>query len=404
MKKLLLSLIVIAILTPQSIFAQHEKLDLEMVYKIKQEGLKYSQMDDLAFWMTDYLGPRLTASNGKKAADEWTKKWMEDLGLENVRIEVARPFDRGGWDNIKSYAAMTAPYYTNFAVTPKAWTGSTNGLIKGKPVLVDVQNEADLEQYRGQLKGKIAILPSSSTYEVSFEPLASRYSDEELEEITMTRTGGRNRYGNFNIDEYRRMRMLRRQVSSFLKDEEVAVLVNGSGYFNVPRSTGVSYTPGDPEPTAEINLPVEAHGRIVRLMQHDVDLEMEIEITNKFYKSNKVTNVIGEIKGSDPKLKDEVVLVGGHLDSWHAGTGAADNASGCMVMMEAMRILKTLDIKPRRTIRIALWGGEEQGLHGSRGYAEKYLQDPETKKFKEGYNNFALYLNMDNGTGKFRGI
>ena len=404
MKKLLLSLLVIALLSPINVFAQTEKLDLEMVYKIKQEGLKYSQMEDLAFWMTDYLGPRLTASNGKKGANEWTKKWMEDLGLDNVRIEVARPFDRGGWDNLKSYAALTTPYYTNFAVTPKAWTGSTNGLIKGKPVLVDVKNEADFDRYRGQLKGKIAILPSSSTYEVSFEPLASRYTDEELEEITMARTGGRNRFGNFNMDEYRRMRMLQRQISTFLQEEDVAVLVNGSGFFNVPRSTGANYTAGDPEPPAEINLPAEAHGRIVRLMQHDVDIEMEIEIENKFYESNSVTNVIGEIKGSDPKLKDQVVLIGGHLDSWHAGTGAADNASGCMVMMEAMRILKTLDIKPRRTIRIALWGGEEQGLHGSRGYAEKYLQDPESKKMKDGYNNFALYLNMDNGTGKFRGI
>ena len=172
-----------------------------------------------------------------------------------------------------------------------------------------------------------------------------------------------------------RQRQLQRQISEFLLNEGVAVLVNGSGYFNVVRSGGGNYSAGEKEPPASINLSTEAHGRLVRLLQHDVDVEMEVDIKNNFYDSPEVTNVIGEIPGTDPDLKDQVVLIGGHLDSWHGGTGAADNASGCIVMMEAMRILKSLDIKPRRTIRIALWGGEEQGLNGSRGYVEKYLQD-----------------------------
>ena len=397
-------MLLMVIIPGAAIMAQVDRADLEMVYKIKQEGLKNSDMDELAFWMTDFLGPRLTASEGKQKADRWAEEKMKEYGLLNVKTEGVRPFDRGGWDNVKAYAAMTAPYYTNFAITPKAWTGSTNGLVKGVPVLVDVQSEADFEKYRGQLQGKIVILPATSTYEVSFEPFASRYSDEELEQIQMARTGGRNRYGNFNIDDYRRRMMLQRQISEFLKDQGVAVLVNGSGEFNVPRSSGGNYTAGDKEPVAEVNLPVEAHGRIVRLLQHQVAVEMEIEVKNRFYESKQVTNVMGEIPGTDPKLKNEVVLIGGHLDSWHAGTGAADNASGCMVMMEAMRILKALDVQPKRTIRIALWGGEEQGLHGSRGYVEKYIQDPETKKMKDGYRNFAAYFNMDNGTGKFRGI
>ncbi len=404
MKKLLLPLLIFALLAPQSLFAQSENVDLEMVYKIKQEGLKNSKIEDLSFWMTDFTGPRLTASKDKQRANEWTKKRMEEDGLENVRVETARAFDRGGWDNLKSYAAITAPYYTNFAVTPKAWTGSTNGLVKGTPVLIDVKSEADFDKYKGKLKGKIAIMPANSTYEVDFEPLASRYTDEELEALTKARAAGGGRYGNFNYEDYMKRMQLRNLISKFLKDEGVAVLVNGSGEFNVPRSTGGNYKSGDKEPIADINLSVEAHGRLVRLLEHDVAVEMEVEIKNKFYASPNVTNVVGEIPGTDPKLKDEIVLIGGHLDSWHAGTGAADNASGCIVMMEAMRILKSLDIKPRRTIRIALWGGEEQGLHGSRGYVEKYLQDPKTREMKEGYDNFALYLNMDNGTGKFRGI
>ena len=149
---------------------------------------------------------------------------------------------------------------------------------------------------------------------------------------------------------------------------------------------------------------MEAHGRMQRLIEHDVPVEMEVEVKNVFSKSEKVTNVMAEIPGTDPELKDEVVLIGAHLDSWHGGTGAADNASGCIVMIEAMRILIETGIQPRRTIRIALWGGEEQGLHGSRGYVEKYIRDPETLELKPGFDLFDVYFNMDNGTGKYRGI
>lgn len=404
MKKILLSVLVLAFFLPGAIVGQTENVDLEMVYKIKQEGLKNSQIADLSFWMTDFVGPRLTASNGKKAADEWTSKRMKEYGLENVRVEKARDFSRGGWDNLKSYAAMTAPYYCNFAVTPVAWTGSTKGLVKGKAVLIDIKSEGDLEKLKGTLKNKIAIMPTVSGYDVSFEPLASRYTDEELAEIMIYRQRSRGAYGDFDREAFMRQRQLQRQISDFLLNEGVAVLVNGSGSFNVVRSGGGNYSAGEKEPPASINLSTEAHGRLVRLLQHNVDVEMEVDIRNSFYDSPAVTNVIGEIPGTDPDLKDQVVLIGGHLDSWHGGTGAADNASGCIVMMEAMRILKSLNINPRRTIRIALWGGEEQGLHGSRGYVEKYLQDPETREFKDGYKNFALYLNMDNGTGKFRGI
>ena len=158
--------------------------------------------------------------------------------------------------------------------------------------------------------------------------------------------------------------------------EGAAVILNGSGEFNVPRSNGANYKSGENEPIPEVNLPLEAHGRIIRLLKHRVDVSVEIDVQNEFSKSPQVTNVMGEIVGVDPELKDEIVLIGAHFDSWHGGTGAADNASGCIVMMEAMRILKAIDVQPRRTIRVALWGGEEQGLHGSIGYVEKYLRNP----------------------------
>jgi len=403
LKYLLLTSLLLFII-PSDIFSQAEPVDLKMVYKIKQEGFKNSDIEELSFWMTDFVGPRLTASNGKKRANEWAGNRMKEYGLDNVRIEVARPFDRGGWENQLTYVAMTAPYYATFTANPKAWTGSTRGIIKGNPVLLDINDESDFEKYKGKLKGKIVIMPSSSSYEVSFEPLAERYTEEELENIEQANYAGRRgRRGDFNFEDYRRRMMVQRQAADFLREEGVAAILSASGEFNVPRSSGASYTSGEEQPVAELYLPVEAHGRILRLMEHDVNVELELEVKNSFYDSPDVTNVIGEIPGSDPELRDEIVLIGGHYDSWHGGTGAADNASGCIVMMEAMRILKSLDIKPRRTIRIALWGGEEQGLHGSRGYVEKYIRDREGNML-EGFDNFAAYFNMDNGTGKFRGI
>jgi Zn-dependent M28 family amino/carboxypeptidase len=199
-------------------------------------------------------------------------------------------------------------------------------------------------------------------------------------------------------------RQFRMKVMEFLKTEQPAILLNSSGSFNVPGSTGSNYTTGEKEPVAELNLPLEAHSRMERLLKHNVPVEMEVEVQNKFFASPKVYNVIGEIPGTDKVLKNEIVLIGAHLDSWHGGTGAADNASGCVVMLEALRILKSIEATPKRTIRVALWRGEEQGLFGSRGYVEKHLVDPVTKEHKPEYDKFAGYFNMDNGTGKYRGI
>jgi len=384
--------------------SQSENVDLGMIYKIKQEGLKNSGIEDLAFWLTDFSGPRLTGSTGYIHANEWAKKKMEELGFQNVRIEEARDFSRGGWDNIKTYAALTAPYYTNFACNPVAWTGSTNGLVKSEVVYLDIKTEADFDKFKGKITGKIVLMPSTATYEVSYEPLASRLTDAQLKDLSMAASSNASRRLPTDRAAMMLQRALRTKISDFLKSEGVAVILNSSGVFNVPRSTGANYKFGDKEPIAELNLPIEDHGRMVRMLQHNVPVEMEVEIQNKFFNSPKVFNVIGEIPGTDKLLKDEIVLLGAHIDSWNGGTGAADNASGCVVMMEALRILKSLDIAPRRTIRIALWGGEEQGLFGSAGYVEKYLVDPATMKHRAGYDKFVAYFNMDNGSGKYRGI
>ena len=389
---------------PVWVMSQSENVDLSMIYKIKQEGLKNSSVEELAFGLTDFVGPRLTGSTGINRGNEWAKKKMEELGFQNVRIEAARDFGSGGWDNLKTYAAMTAPYYINFACNPVAWTGSTDGTVKGEVILIDVKNEGDLEKYKGKLSGKIVLMPSTSTYEVSFEPLASRLTDLQLKDLSMASSSSQGKRQPFDRAAMMAQRALHTKISEFLKSEGASLILNGSGTFNVPKSNGTTYTAGAVEPIAELNLPIEDHGRMERLLRHNVPVEMEVEIQNKFFDSPTVYNVIGEIPGTDKLLKNEVVLLGAHIDSWHGGTGAADNASGCIVMIEALRILKNLDVTPRRTIRIALWGGEEQGLIGSHGYVDKYLVDPNTKEHKPDFDKFAGYFNMDNGTGKYRGI
>jgi len=406
-----MNLLVLLAVAASTLQAQVYKPDPAVVGRIIETGMNNSDVEELSFWMTDFAGPRLTASAGGDRGNEIARKKMEEYGFRNIQIEEVREFTRGGWDNYKTYVAMTSPYYTAFAANPVAWTGSTNGAIKGNVVLVQISTEEDFGKYAGKLKGKIVMLPSTARYQASFQPLARRYTDEELQNMANPpaaqqqpgerRTPPTAGSGPGNIAN---QMTLRRQITEFLAKEEVGVILNNSGTFNVPRANGGSHTMGQPEPICQVNIPIEAYGRMERMLAHNIPVEMEIEILNRFNNTNKVLNVMGEIPGTDPKLKDEIVLLGGHYDSWHGGTGAADNASGCIVMMEALRILNASGLKPRRTIRVALWGGEEQGLHGSRGYVEKYLMAAGTREILPGHEKFQVYFNMDNGTGKFRGI
>jgi len=279
MKKITASLLFLLFL-PLWLPAQSENVDLGMIYKIKQEGLRNSSIEDLAFWLTDFVGPRLTASTGYKHGNELAKTKMEEFGFENVRIEEANDFSRGGWDNLKTYAAMTAPYYANFACNPVAWTGSTNGVVKSEVVLLDISSESDLEKYVGKLSGKIVLMPSTSTYTVNFEPLANRLTDEQLKTLSMASTPSQGRRPQYDRAAMMAQRALRNKITQLVKSEGSAVILNSSGTFNVPRSNGASYTSGNEEPIAQLNLPIEDHGRMERLLRHDVPVEMEIEITN----------------------------------------------------------------------------------------------------------------------------
>ena len=379
-------------------------LSNELAYRIKNEGFANSKLEEIAQFMTDDLGPRLAASQLNTRAEKMVVDKLNEMGFTNARVEFASDFTKGGWDNQMNYVAMTEPYYCSFAANPKAWSGSTDGLVSGECVLVDIQSKADMEKYRGQLAGKIVIMPATQTYEMKFTPLATRLTDEQLEEMTNDSRATASARRRMPMGNWQSARELQQAISNFLKEENVLAIISGSGTFNVPHSRGVNYKVGDPEPTPEIILTIENHGRMARMLAKGEKVSMELNIKNVFTDNQRINNVVAEIPGTHPKLKDEVILIGGHLDSWHGGTGGADNASGCIVMMEAMRIIKALGIQPKRTIRIALWGGEEQGLYGSRGYADQYLYDNKKRKALSGYDKFALYLNMDNGSGRFRGI
>ena len=392
--------IVASTLSAATLCAQ-TSLPAEMAYQVKNEAFNNSKVEELAQFMTDDLGPRLAASKMKLRAEKMVIDKLKEMGLSNPRAEYAYDFQKGGWDNEKTYVAMTAPYYCSFAANPMAWSGSTDGLVEGECVAIDVETEADLEKYKGKLAGKIVLMPETQTYEMVFDPLATRYTEEELAEIAQDPRPLARRARPANWQAARR---LQQAINEALAKENVLAIISGSGTFNVPRSRGVQYKVGDPEPVPQIILPVEDHSRMIRMLAKGESVKMELEIKNSFTDNQKINNVIAEIPGTDPKLKDDIVLIGAHLDSWHGGTGGADNASGCIVMMEAMRIIKDLGVKPKRTIRIALWGGEEQGLYGSRGYAKEYLYDSEKNKKQSGFDHFTLYLNMDNGSGRFRGI
>ena len=409
MKKIFLAVLA---MTCMHSYAQHALSD-ELAFRLKSEAFGNSKMEELAEFMTDELGSRLAASQQKLRSEKLVVAKLAELGLTNPRAEKATDFAKGGWDSEKNYVAMTAPYYCSFAANPRAWSGSTKGLVKGEVILIETPtSEADLAKYRGKLGGKIVLMPVSQTYQISFDPLAYRYTDEELALMETDSRPGRHNYrrtsggGGIQMsrEQMMKLREIQQEFNKMLQTEGVLAIINTRGTFNVTNGTGVSYKVGDPEPTPEIMVPLEDGGRMARLIKRGEKVEMELEIKNVFTDNQQINNVVAEIPGTDPKLKDEVVLIGAHLDSWHGGTGGADNSSGCVVMMEAMRIIKALGVSPKRTIRIALWGGEEQGLYGSRGYLQNYLYDAQNNKKLPGYDKFALYLNMDNGSGRFRGI
>lgn len=395
-----------------SIFAQ-EKIDLQTIQKIKEEGLKNSKVLDYAVWLTDILGPRLTSSPSYKKATEWTINKLKEIGLQNVNAEPCGTVGRG-WENVKAYAAMTSPSYSHLTISPKAWTGSTDGFIKGKAILLDIQKEEDLEKYKGKLEDAIILSAPARELQEHFTPDARRYSDQDLEEMKKPLAPRPQQAAQPNQQAQQQRRaapsgrvLLQSKINAMLAEEEAALILEPSrgDYGTLFTSSSSGRKIGTPEGIAQAVVSVEQYNRMVRILEKGVPVQLEAEIENKFYESDSLGyNIVGEIPGTDPVLKDEIVMLGGHFDAWHGGTGASDNASGVAVCMEALRILKALNIQPKRTIRIGLWDAEEIGLVGSRNYVNAHFFNRNEKKMLPDYDKFSVYFNYDNGTGKIRGI
>lgn len=397
---------------PSIIFAQTEKVDTNIMNQIRKEGLQNSKVMDIAFHLTDASGPRLTASPGFMRAANYAKDQLTKWGLVNAMLDPWGDFGKS-WELEKSYVAMTAPWYKSLEAYPKVWTGGTNGLQNAEVILITAKDSAGLDAYRGKLAGKILIMDRNDTYKLSFTPDATRYTDEQLDSManikmepvdTAAMRRGREQFRSRFRGEQSMLNSLK---SMAIGEGAIAMFTssprNHDGTIFVQQAGPYKVT--DPANFLDIALQWEDYMTIVRLLRNNIPVKMDVDVQTKFFTDDtKGYNVIAEIPGTDKKLKDEVVMLGGHLDSWQGGTGATDNGAGSMVMMEAVRILKAIGIKSRRTIRIALWSGEEEGLLGSRGYVKKTFADPADMKLLTAHEKFAAYFNVDNGTGKIRGV
>ena len=376
-----------------------ERIDLDAIYRIKDEGLQRSKVMEIESYLTDVYGPRLTGSPNIREAAEWTQKTMKDWGLASVHLETW-PFGRG-WQNQKTVAMATTPRAFPLIAYPKAWTPGTNGPVTGEAVIAVIDNERDFDSFKGKLRGKFVLASAMREVPAHFDAAGHRYTESELVELSQQPSAGRGRgRGNFNQD-------FNRKRTQFWIDEGVAAVLDASrgdgGTVFVQAPQGVSRDPkGPPQPT-QVTLAVEHYGRIWRLLEKKIPVTLSMDIDNRFYDQDQnAFNIVGELPGGDKA--DEIVMLGAHFDSWHTGTGATDNAAGSAVMLEAMRILKASGVRLRRTVRIGLWGGEEQGLLGSKAYVKEHFADPETMQLKPEHAKIAGYFNVDNGTGQIRGV
>ncbi len=399
-----------AIAMPTGAQQAQENVDYDAIYRIKEEGFQRSKVMEITSYLTDVHGPRLTNSPNYKAAADYAVKKLNEWGLANVTLEPWGPFGPG-WSNELTAIRAVSPQNYPIIGYSKAWGGGTSGPVSGEAVVVKMDpNDRELkglEEHRGKLRGKIVLLGEPRELKPIFEPPANRFTERQLEEMT-TENDNRPRPAAYNEAVRRQFMEITRKRMQFFKNEGVVAVLdegrNGDG--GTVFLGGVNpRDPKDPNYVAipQLTIAAEHYGRIARTLDKKIPVTLELNIRNTFHEADPNSfTIVGEISGTDKA--DEVVMIGAHFDSWHAGTGATDNAAGSAVMMEVMRILKSAGLKPRRTIRIALWSGEEQGLLGSRAYVKQHYADRETMQLKPEHAKFAGYFNVDNGTGTIRGV
>jgi carboxypeptidase Q len=418
----------------------NESLDMSMYQRIRDEGLNRSHVMEFASALSDDIGPRLTGSPNAKKANEWTRDTLTKIGLENAHLEDWGEFGLG-WQQLNTWARMVTPDTAVLIVQATPWSPSTSGPVTGDVVFVNIQNEKDIDQYKGKLAGKVVLFGAMRPVPPVDKALFDRNSEKDLDEVAEfpvnANAGGIPPEMLARVRERMERQRLVEKVAQFFADEKVAAVIepsrdakNGGGsggtLFDDNGAT-MGRTPYIADKRVRIPVVVaaiESYGRLYRLTQAHVPVSVEVDVETKFTGEHEhAFNTVAEIPGTDPNLKDQVVMLGGHLDSWIAGTGATDNGAGTVVALEAVRILKALDIKPRRTIRIALWTGEEQGLFGSKNYVTQHfgsvktstapdqMQLPEYMRRTAGpievkpeQKLISAYFNVDNGSGRIRGI
>lgn len=436
MKRLLLALFLLA----AAALSAAEDVDLDVVHRIRHEALTKSQVMDHLFQLVDVHGPRITGSPGFQGAAEWAAKTLEDWGLGAVKLEKWGPFGQG-WSRSYFSAHLVSPGYEMLIGVPLGWTPSTDGVVKGVPVLAPLKrvgsnlkrDEQAVDEFiakqRGKLRNAIVLLAPEKDVRMNAEALMHRFTDAELSERAAASEGvepvdfldpdleepeepearrdflaqAPAWYNQWRRDERKR---IQGKLNEFLVSEGVRLVIHpggkGDGGTVFPPRMG-DRDPDQPVPPPAIALTPEQYNRIYRLVDEGLEPQLEVEVRTAFHRDTlESVNVIGEIRGRTKP--GEVVMLGGHLDSTAAALGATDNGAGCSVMMEAVRILKKLDLPLDRTVRIALWGGEEQGLLGSKAYVKEHFGDPETMNLTAQHDKLAGYFNVDNGSGKIRGV
>jgi len=402
--------------------------DLEFITRLREEEFAHGQVMDIMSHLTDDIGPRLTGSPNMKKANEWTRDQLTKWGLVNAHLEPWGTFGRG-WAYQRCEVRMVSPDYMQFLALPEAWTPGTNGPVTGEVVHLVATTSADLDKYKGQLAGKIVLLGEARVPDPIEKALFVRYDDAELAKIANFEIpGARGPINPAMRQQFMARRRFQDELNKFLADEHVAAVLEitrqpgQDGTIFV--QSGGPYEKGKTIGFPKITLSVEHFGRLARLVDKKVAVQVEVDDQVQFYDGDdQAYDTIAEFPGTDPALKEQLVMLGGHMDSWHAGEGATDNGAGVAVALEAVRLLKQLDAQPRRTIRIALWSGEEQGLLGSRGYVKNHFGSrPESTnprdqnipsfmrppagplELKPEQKLVSVYFNLDNGTGKVRGV
>jgi carboxypeptidase Q len=395
-----------------------ETPDLTMQTRIRQEEFRNSKVMDIASGLMDLVGARLTGSPNMKRANEWTRDKLTEFGLADAHLEPWGPFGTG-WSYESCSLRLVAPDVSQLWALPRAWSAGTTGPIRGTAVKVKLETKEDLEKNKGKLAGKFALLGDPPDIKPHEQAQFQRYNEKSLADLGQYEIPGKPR---FTREEQQRRRAFFKALIPFLAEEKpLAVIVPGGGdYGNFHVQSAGSFRKGEQYPVPSVVLSDEQYGRIVRLLDQNKQPELELDVRTHDYPDAQTFNTVAEIPGTDKK--GEVVMLGAHLDSWHGGTGATDNGAGSVVAMEVVRVLKAIGIQPRRTIRIALWSGEEEGLLGSRAYVSQHFasrpEPPEEERdlpyalrrnigpltIKPEHAKLAGYFNLDNGTGKVRGV